>query len=418
MSSRRQTALFLVLLALGCERASYYGYRSFMFMALRDMGQAFGSFSTMSALITIVGTLVAGGLAFVIGPRVIAVGALALSTLALMGIALLGGSTSLFIIAAFANGLLRPCTYAYAAEAISREGDEAGFYAPSPRRFAATACFASIALVAINVGAFFGPLIAGQMSSRFGYRLVAGLAMLGMLAAGALFGGSILADPMRPPPSDANPANTAYRTAPATAGPPGAATSNAPLIALALAIPLAVSSFTSVFVNDRETLAGMSYSVIMLGQTADVFVTIVAAACAAGLFLALTSKRSSTSLALFIGIGFIVAGLAPMFAFPGIGALAMLGHAVDALGEPLTFLVFVYAALSVRGPARTLVTGGAMIVQTLGSMVASPLSNAASPVVMLVLGALAMLVSGVVVLVFARPIQRIFSADSAATSQA
>jgi MFS family permease len=375
-------------------------------MALEDAHATASSFYGVSGLVTVVATLIGGALALAIGPRLTAAGGLALSMLALALAALTGGSSALLLVSTFGSGMARPCAYAFAAEAIAREGDDSGHYAPSPRRFAATACFASIALIVINGAAFFSPLFASFVSGRVGYRTTAALTAVGMLVAGALFGASVLADPMRPPPSDATPANTAYRTAPGGAA-PGAATSNAPLIALALALPLAAMAFTERFVDVREQNVGGGYAFRTIGVNIDIIVTIIAAACAAGLFFGLTSKRSPVPIVLFLGIGFIAAGIAPLFWLAGVPVVGLLGTALGALAEPFTFLVIVYAALSVRGRVGTLVAGGAMSVQTLGSVVAAPLSVLPSAV-MIVLGALFIMVSGVVVIV----LQRIFSADS------
>jgi MFS family permease len=415
MSTRRILSLALVLVAIASERGAYYGYRSFMVMVLRESSGGYdgiGTMFTIFAIVSLLGTFVGGAIALGAGPRIAALIGLGASILALSAVALTGAGGALYL-AALGNGIARPCAFAYAAETISREGDDAGALAPSPRRFAATACFSSLALAGINVGAFIGPTVSNVITAHLGFRAAALTVVVVMIVAAAFFGGSIFADPLRPLPSNATPQNTAYRTtAPGPSQAAGAIT-NAPLVALALAVPLGAASFTEMFVDTLQANDGLSAMQRTMGQNFDIGITIIASVGAGVLFFALAQFRSSMSVALFLGIGFIVAGVAAPLALGNV-ALSFIGTGLNALASPFVLLAIVYAALAVRGKAATLVTAGALAIQTLGAMVAGPLMGKLPAAPMVLLGAVSLVVAGVLIVALKGPIQRGFADKTAA----
>jgi hypothetical protein len=181
MSARRVVTLALLAAAVLLERFAYYGVRALLGVYLveeaglgpGEVGRALTEIFVFGGLLM---PLVGGTLALVLGSRLTAaIGALVAAT----GYALLaktGHPVMSCLVASGGVGIFRPCTWAIAAEELSRERPLAPGAPPplSPGRFFAVAAAAVALYAAIDVGAFAGPFLSTTLEGRWRYPAVFG----------------------------------------------------------------------------------------------------------------------------------------------------------------------------------------------------------------------------------------------------
>lgn len=414
MSSRILGSLALLIGAVAIERFMYYGYRSFLPITLMDRMQLtsskMGMVFALMTIVTIVASLVAGGLAFLVQPRLIATGGALVASLGLVVFAMAsseGAAITGLLLGALGSGLVRPCAYGYAARVLTFEG-ETELAPASGRRFLSMACFMALLLAAINVAAFLAPPIFGVLMQRVGFRVPTLLCVALSVLASAAFGVSVLVDPERRAPSSTPAAQTAYRTEPGTEGAQPGSNPVAIVGALTLALPGALAYLVESAVNRPQDGDYRQFGFLQSAQGAG---SVLASLVVFVVLLVLAQNRSRLSVAMLVGVGYVVfaAGATSMLLSPFV--MRLFGMTVMGLAEPLYGLAAVFGALAARGKARTLVVAGFMFILSCGSLLSGPIAAAEGlSTVVTVGGALLLLVTGIVLAALSSRIRTFFEA--------
>ncbi len=414
MPARVLGSLGILIVAISAERFAYYGYHTFLSLALTSelslsvakMGAVFGELM----LVSLFATLCAGALAFVLPPRLIAViGAMA-AALGLLIFALsVREATALLgvFVSSFGTGLVRPCTLAYAARVLTFEG-ETELCAPSGRRFLSLACFATLLLGMVNVSALLAPAVFGALMQRLGFRTPALFCVAIDVLVAVLFGASLLVDRDRVAPSNTPAQPTAYRTEPGAAG---SATTGVDPIAIVAALGLAVPGALAYLVATTAERPPEDGDYRQYGwlQGAEGVSTAFTAFALFVVLLVLTQKRSPVSVALFVGGGYVAFGVSALLLLVPAFAVRLLGMCGVGFSEPLYALGVVFAALAVRGKAATVMIGGFLLIQMLGGLLGGPLSAESRVAAVSTVGGVVLLLgAGIALMVLSRRIRALF----------
>ncbi len=362
MRLRSLLALALLAASLCLERLSYYAMRSTLVMEMRDQGVPIGDIGSMYAAmiwISLLATVVAGGLAFAIGPRVVAaIGAL-VAALGHFAIAAGGPSLGTVALVALGSGLLRPCPMAAAAEALSREEGDRPNAPPSPRRFAAVVAFSVISYGAINFGSMLAPVLGTTVHQKFGaaaaHLLSGGIATAGaLLAGGAALLGALSSWSAAITAAPGGPYRSAERREPAFSTSPGDALAGLAILfasGLIYAIGMTLSDApprlsTSPWVFSVNPVAVCLGSVGLFG---------VALAATIGRWTTPPLHAYGAGLALF-GLGLVPIALSVQ---SGDEVIYVLGAAITGFSEVAVGAIGVaYAALAVPPRAAALTVAG------------------------------------------------------------
>ncbi len=415
MPSRILGSLALLVAAISAERFAYYGYHSFLTMILMSafqltavqMGAIYGEITVVSFF----ASLCAGGLAFVLPPRIIALIGAMTAALGLVVLASAGapsGAIAGLFVATLGTGLMRPCAYAYAARVLTYEG-ETELVAPSGRRFLSMASFVALALGMVNVGAFLAPLIFGALYDRVGYRAPAvACAGINVLVA-ALYAVSLLVDRETRAPSNTPAAHTAYRTEPGTHG-AGASPATNPL-AIVTTLGIAVTGALAYFVTTTANRIHLvdDYRQVGVLQATESVMTALTAFVLFIVLLVLAQKRSSVSLALFVGGGYVAFAFSAFLLCSAAFSLRLLAMSAMGFAQPFLGLGLVFAALAVRRRGTALLIAGFLLIEMLGSVVGGPVSAIDGLATIATMGGAALLIgAGIALVVLAPRIRALF----------
>jgi MFS family permease len=268
MPAKKFATVAFVVVLLAIERFAYYATRPMLFVWLgqehqfpmRNAGVLVGELSLVTLLVPIVGGLVA----IAVGPRVVAVAG---ATLAAVGYIVLSAGADVGWFVALAGGgvgLLKPCTWAIAADELARPEVAAGVdpetVPPNPRRFARVGAMFSLMYLALNVGAGAAPVVASALANFGNVRWVFVMSSAAMTVVVVLAAALVALSPHRPSRVAAEPLppQPVYRVGAAPTGHhAGAATATgvaALVILLGAGIPNGVVS--TIALDPAEILRG------------------------------------------------------------------------------------------------------------------------------------------------------------------
>lgn len=392
MRLRHLLVLALLAASLCLERLSYYAMRSTLIMELRDQNIPMADIgSTYAAMgwISLLATLIGGGLAFAVGPRVVAaIGAL-VAALGHFAVAAGGPSLATVALVALGSGLLRPCPTAAAAEALSREEGDRATAPPSPRRFAAVVAFAVISYGSINVAGMLAPFLGVTVHERLGasvsHLLSGGVAVLGaLLAVGAALLGAFSSRPGEITAGPGGPYRSAERREVAFSSSPGDA-----LAGLAILFASGLLYALGMMLSDAPPSLSPSAWIFSVNPLAVGFSSV-------GFFcvvLAATIGRWTTPPlhAYGAGLAFFGLGLVPIAVSSQSGdeMVYALGAAMTGFGEVAVGAIGVaYAALAVPPRAAALAVAGwfgiSNIVNAVGGLVLGTMDAARTALLVVV----------------------------------
>ena len=433
MSFRAYLSLVLVAAAVFLDRIAYYSARSVLFLwMVKDQGMATPSASTAYASLTAVSyvvTVVAGAIAIGVGPRAVAVVG---AVFAAAGASLLAASVTPFVslgVFAIGTGLLRPCMYAIAADAIvSEDRGPDGSLAPSPRRFAAVTAAFFFVYASVNVGSIAAPALGAALyqtrgpGAAFGASfalyvieivLAIGLVVVGILTKKASLAASAPVDPYRGGGGAGGMAMGTFGPQEAAASPGGRAIGGVAILAVPTFFYAMGSSLTFSLAHAPRAPWVQAINPIVVTLVSMVLFV---------LFLVAAVQRWAFAPLVVWGVGFAVfaLGLFPIALSVGEGGSPIvyaLGSVVVGAGEALVAPVaMAYAALSSRRGA-TLAIALYTAVSYAGSAAAPQPGGALQAPVLIVIGLLA-LVTGIAIAILGQRMHRSFFDPAAAPARA
>ncbi len=405
MTSRSLLALGLLLAAIAVERFGYFGLSAFLAIDLNDQGASASSIGltfTLLQVLSFVGIIAGGAVAYKLGPRATAVVGAGIATLG--HFALAGGLPTVVAasVIGLGAGVLRPCPVVAAADAFAWEDGDAE---PAPHRFTAVVAFAIAMGCAVNIGGFIAPITGAYLRSSMGRVIAESANGAVMIVAAALAGAALFlrsdsrgassegaaAGPYRKPPE--RPAHAQTVRASSIAG-----------FALLMVPTLAYFAAISTRSPSIELLSRQGMLWILALNPAARFVT----AIVAFVLLCFAVRERWTTPPLFLyGIGAVVLALGLV---PGAAAddssVGLYAVSTVVMGAGSTFVDAVpmaYAALARRGRAATLVVAGWLVAtgscgRLLGALAALDVMRAP----LLALFGLVVLVAGVAFVVLGR----------------
>lgn len=379
----------LALLAMGAERFAYYGTRGSLYeLAMRD-GMPTSSLNAVVALLTVVGVLVGGVLAFALGPRLTGVVAGVLAAAGSVACVVLGAWG--YALLAFGAGMFRIVPIAVILEELPSSGGRF-------RRVAAAVAFGG-ATVSLSA---FGSALFSTVGVRLGASWVFGLSALPFLVAAALSGVLLARGPRKHRETDERvelvpgPSDDPYRGGPTVR------------IVRPLLEPgvLAALLFAHVLVSFVSVLphAPLPYNTVL--RTLDSLAAFAAAATLGAVFATGAARARSTRI-FGAGLALLAVGVVFGVVTRQLGPLAALFGVVVTCGHAIVGTVGI-AAFATRLPRRfgalgvafwSLVPSGFVFVSRLLPALSSP-DGRSSPMSVLV-AAVGLLVGGVAVALLA-----------------
>lgn len=419
MRPKAWIALLLLCPAVLLDRLAYYGARAHLFQALGAAGVS----STRAAQLLTVATslsylvsVAAGGLAFVIGPRLTAVAG---SLVSAVGLGLLARGTTPeagLVVMMLGAGLFRPCCIAAAAEIVSGEdvGPSGEALPPSARRFAVLAAIATVIYGGVNLFATLAPVAGGAIYGGLGTRALFGSCLVLELVVALLVGVSALVSlSLRASKPAAMPPDAIYRTRPAHAATSGVAAPNAIAGLALLAIPTLLHGVASNIGWAFMPFEGVSASIRGLLHMLNPAVVVVASLALAIAWIVSAAGRAQLLPMRVWGVGFVIAGLGMLplaLGLHGGTGMFLLGTAITAVGEAaIAPIVTTYAVLAVKPRAAALSVALMGLVGWL-SYSGSTASALGIPGLLLTLGGVSCLAIGILAALFAPRIhQKLFA---------
>ena len=416
MRPKAWIALLLLCPAVLLDRLAYYGARAHLFQALGAAGVSSTRAEQLLTVATSLSYLVsvaAGGLAFVIGPRLTAVAG---SLVSAVGLGLLVGGTTPeagLVVMMLGAGLFRPCCIAAAAEIVSGEdvGPSGEALPPSARRFAVLAAIATVIYGGVNLFATLAPVASGAIYGGLGTRALFGSCLVLELVIALLVGVSALVSlSLRASRPAAGPPDAIYRTQAAHAATSGVAAPNAIAGLALLAIPTLLHGMASSIGWAFMPFEGVSAASQGLLQMLNPAVVVVASLGLAIAWIVSAAGRAQLLPMRVWGVGFAIAGLGMLplaLGLHGGTGMFLLGTAV---GEAaIAPIVTTYAVLAVKPRAAALSVALMGLVGWL-SYSGSTASALGIPGLLLTLGGLSCLAIGILAALFAPRIhQKLFA---------
>jgi dipeptide/tripeptide permease len=360
MSSRSVFVLVLLPLMLGAERFANNAMRSPLFVYLmHEEGERAATMSRMMAMMALgglVGPLLAGVLALLVGPRVVALAGAALAAGGYFLLAAQGPFQVALVIVTIGVGLFKPCPWAILGDEVSREDTPSGVDTPpkSPRRFTLAAALAMLLYAATNIGAFVAPLVGGVLVSRSGSGAAFGLC--GAAALACLVGTVVVAAirPRSRAPSaqpNAQPVYRAPANMPAAAPPPSA--SGRGLLGLVVLFVATVPVDLASTLERSSTLPRSSWVMSLSGV-----VLVLASLVGFAIYLSSALARRPLPMLPLMGGALVVVIVGTVAMRIESVATFAVGLTLLAMAEPFIGSVGIaYATLSTGPRARTLVVG-------------------------------------------------------------
>jgi len=377
MRNRNLGALALVLGALVLESFAFFATAMVLSLDMSHRGEstlAMGQLYTGRQGIVLLGIVAGGAVALALGPRVTAAaGAL----VAAGGYLAMAAGAPLLVgmgAAAFGAGVLRPCPWVIAAEALA--WDEGSPAAPAPHRFAAVAAFAAAAHVAANVGGLLGPMLGGLLGNWMGFAVVYRSAGASMVLASALLAAAAVLGRAARGATGARAAGP-YREAAPTAAVSAPSVGRVLEGMAILLVPQAaywVGSSLGLPPSSLDTKASTLGILLALANVVGFCASVVVCAILAGAPLG----RGTKPPLLFCGAGLLVfaSGLGLLAAGSSSVVLFAVGSAVaGAGGAAVSSVPIAYAAIAIRGRAATLFVAGWSVVGALVSPLSTGLGN-------------------------------------------